>query len=173
MDRETVVRRVMTHRPMFVGFILSIVRDYHMAEDVYQETMVRAIEHSDTFENEAHLLAWVRKVARNESIELLRRKNREPVMLNAEVLDLVESEWSRMTPMSSQDMAQALEHCLKQLTQRSRRLIEMRYAQSLTGHEIARVTDRKPQSVYQTLHRVYRKLNDCIQRQTASRGAAS
>ena len=173
MDRETVVRRVMTHRPMFVGFILSIVRDYHLAEDVYQETMVRAIEHCETFENEAHLLAWVRKVARNESIELLHRKHRDPVMLNQDVLDLVESQWSRMTPVSSHDMAQALEQCLKQLTDRSRRLIEMRYGQSLTGHEIARATDRKPQSVYQTLHRAYRQLNDCIHRQTASRGAAS
>ena len=51
---------------------LRYVKDRQEAEDVLQETFIRIYEHMDTFRFDGPLLAWMRKIAVNASLNHLR-----------------------------------------------------------------------------------------------------
>src|SRR4051812_42778075 len=60
------VRTLLAERGTLLGFIHSLVRDRHLAEDVFQSVMVAAISKRDEIQDREHLLKWLRTAARFE-----------------------------------------------------------------------------------------------------------
>ena len=56
----------------------------------------------------------------------------------------------------------ALQVCLKELTDRGREIIEMRYVEGLRVADLAERLERPPQSVYKAMSRIYQQLAQCI-----------
>ncbi|MFZ0635737.1 MAG: sigma-70 family RNA polymerase sigma factor [Candidatus Acidiferrales bacterium] len=54
---------------------LRITRNDHDAEDAQQETMVKAFRHLDQFEGRARFTTWISRIAINESLMSLRKRN--------------------------------------------------------------------------------------------------
>jgi RNA polymerase sigma-70 factor (ECF subfamily) len=54
----------------------SVLNDEDEAEDVVQETYVRAFTHLDGFRGEAQLSTWLTRIALNEALGRLRRRGR-------------------------------------------------------------------------------------------------
>lgn len=63
---------------------LSLTRDPVGAEDLVQETMVRALERSGQYHGDAPLLAWLRRILHNLAVDRARRSAREIVMEEVE-----------------------------------------------------------------------------------------
>ena len=63
-------------------FILRMIGDYQIAEDVLQETMLRAWRHADRLQaNEGSMRSWLFTVARNIAIDKIRVRQAHPVGL--------------------------------------------------------------------------------------------
>ncbi|MEE2645542.1 MAG: sigma-70 family RNA polymerase sigma factor [Myxococcota bacterium] len=69
-------------RPLFF-YIYRIVKDREQAEDVLQDTFMRMVQHASSYRPEAPLRAWVYKIAKNRSLDMLRRKDRRYQSLDA------------------------------------------------------------------------------------------
>ena len=63
-------------RPIFI-FILSIVKDYHIAEDILQETFIKVINNSESYEKGSNAKAWIFSIARNISLNQIKLRKRE------------------------------------------------------------------------------------------------
>ena len=63
-------------RPIFI-FILSIVKDYHIAEDILQETFIKVITNSESYEKGSNAKAWIFSIARNISLNQIKSRKRE------------------------------------------------------------------------------------------------
>ena len=62
------------------GLVLTIVRDEGTAEDVAQETFMRAWKHAHTYDpRRGRVATWLLTIARNLSIDLVRVKRVEPL----------------------------------------------------------------------------------------------
>jgi RNA polymerase sigma factor (sigma-70 family) len=62
------------------GLVLTIVRDERMAEDVAQETFVRAWKHARTFDpRRGRVATWLLAIARNLAIDVIRMRSTEPL----------------------------------------------------------------------------------------------
>jgi RNA polymerase sigma factor (sigma-70 family) len=62
------------------GLVLTIVRDEGVAEDVAQETFVRAWKHAHTYDSRrGRLLTWLLTIARNLAIDVIRVRSAEPL----------------------------------------------------------------------------------------------
>ncbi len=66
------------HRPSIYRHIRKRVRSPEDAEDLTQETLLRAHEHLDLLEDPAALESWLRRIATNLSSDHLRRAARRP-----------------------------------------------------------------------------------------------
>ena len=59
------------------AYAISLTRDIHRAEDLVQETVLRAISRQETFEADTNLQAWPFTILRNLFLSAYRRSQRE------------------------------------------------------------------------------------------------
>jgi RNA polymerase sigma-70 factor, ECF subfamily len=172
LDEATIVQTLMVERVRLLAYIWSIVHDAHLAEDVFQEVSLLAINKRSELCDETTLAGWLRGSARFVSIAAMRRKGRRPALLREEVLDKLDAAWRDTDDLSTEETLGLLRHCLAALSARSRQFVVLRYVDRLTGGQIAEKLDVTVHSVYVALGRIHRTLRECIQRQREHEGAS-
>ncbi len=165
VSRQKLVQVLLRERTQLLAWLLAVLRDGHRSEDVFQDVMVRALEHESGFEDEQGIRAWAWQVARRRAFELLRQSQRQAAVLDSAVLDLLASELRQRDPGSVTDRIDALGRCLEELTDNTREIVRLRYGDGLTARDVASRLRRKPEAIYKTLTRVYATLSACIERQ--------
>ena len=93
--------------PSLRGFARLLVRDRTMADDVVQDTLVRALAALHQFEPGTNLKAWLFTILRNQFYEQVRRRKREEAALDAR--------FASEEGADPQQLAQAQLHELQQL----------------------------------------------------------
>ena len=61
---SNVVRLLMEHRASLFSYIYTAVRDFDVAEEVFQEVSVAVCESYESFEPGTNFRAWAREIAR-------------------------------------------------------------------------------------------------------------
>jgi RNA polymerase sigma-70 factor (ECF subfamily) len=136
----------------------SIVRDDAEAEDVMQDTYVRAYQHLDQFSRLAPFSTWLTRIAVNESLARSRRRSR------LEQLDLQEGDpESPANPVeyapnpeqstSTAELGHLLEEALLSLPEQFRTVLMFRDVEELSTAETAEALGITEQNVKVRLHR--------------------
>ena len=168
MDSDRLLRLLLTHRGMLLGYIVSIVRDIHLAEDVFQEASLVILKKGSVLEGDADFPAWARKVARFEALNASRKRNQGPVLLEPRLLDLLDATWNK--DVAPEPATLALRQCIELLPEKARRLIELRYVAELPGNALAERLQQPANTVYVALSRIYRILSKCVKERMALEG---
>ena len=168
LKEDKVVEIVFRNRLKLTAYVRSIVGDFHTAEDIYQTASLEAVRSVAKFNDAEHVVRWLWKVCRNESIKKLAEQKRRPLLLDEQTLEVVQSQFEKNSLMNSQDTYAMLEKCLKELSVFARQMIHLRYKKDLTGPDLAGALNRKVKSVYVTLSRIHRKLRECIVKKARS-----
>jgi RNA polymerase sigma-70 factor (ECF subfamily) len=157
---------LLRERVKLLAYIRAIVRDVHLAEDIFQEVAVLAVRRCDEIRDGRHFLGWMRLAARHRALKTVRRR-RHDLFLDESLLDRLDEQWAEHDRSSSTDLEAALRHCLERLSPKARRLVTLRYAEGVSGRRLAEVVDRSVNTVYVSLSRIHRSLGDCIKRRLA------
>lgn len=80
---EPVVETLLRHRTRLLSFIQSKVSDPDLAEDILQDSLLRAIRSAGELREEEKLLHWFYRVLNNAIIDSYRRKHTESQYLTA------------------------------------------------------------------------------------------
>ena len=152
------------------AFIGSIVRGPHEGDDLFQEVALTLWKEFSRYDRSRSFGAWARGVA---AIKLLQRRDqtkRFPVVLSPEAIEAVSVAFDRSEAEASRK-AEALEQCLDELPERSRKLLALRYERSLKNEQIAQEMQATLEAVYQSLSRLRAKLHDCVTRRLAAQSS--
>ena len=164
IDLEAAIRGLMRDRAKLIGYITAIVRDRHVAEDIFQDVVALALQKHADIAGPDHLPGWSRRCARNKCLEALRRNKARVMTLDADVLDLLEAPWEQLDALDADGEMGRLRECLDKLAPRARRVVDLKFVEGLTGIQIAELVGNEVHRVYVALARAYRTLADCIQR---------
>jgi RNA polymerase sigma-70 factor (ECF subfamily) len=170
LDQATLVRLLLSHRAMLVGYIGSIVRDPHLAEDVFQNVSIIVLKKAAALQDAASFAVWARKIARFEALNAVRREEKAPRPLQQEVLDLLETHWDAGDPPASAE-SDALKDCLSKLAPRSRQVVELRYQENVSGKALAERLAQPLNTVYVALSRAHRALLACVKLRLSQGGS--
>ncbi|QDU55906.1 sigma-70 family RNA polymerase sigma factor [Aeoliella mucimassa] len=154
------------------AFIYSLVQHHADAEDVYQQVTMLLWENFDSFEVGTNFSAWATAFAHNTARAFLRSRKRNAITLGDEALDAIAAAYNAKHNWSSTETSEALNHCLKKLSDHSRSLVERCYAQNRDMAAIAKSENRTIGAIYQAICRIRKKLFSCVQR-TISQGATA
>jgi RNA polymerase sigma-70 factor (ECF subfamily) len=154
-----------------LAYIWAIVRDSHVAEDVFQEVSLLAVRKRSQIVDRAALPVWLRKSARLCALSALRRGGKSPLLFSNEVLDSLDRTWEEQGLAPNGEMAEALQQCIGRLASRAKQIVALRYQNKMSGDEVAARLKMKTQSVYVALGRIHRTLRDCMKRTLAVKGA--
>lgn len=91
----------------FTGFVRNRIGDAHLAEDIVQECLVKALASANQPSGEENTIAWFYRILRNAIIDLYRR---DAARKNA--MEKFEQEWPEMPDA---DGDKALCQCFKRL----------------------------------------------------------
>lgn len=115
-------------------FSLSLSRSSHEAEEIVQETFLRALKHAETLPDDANLDAWLFRIARNVHISRLRKRKRE---IGDTVLDTLPSGEDIETHLVHQDQARHILQALHTLEEPYKEVFTLRALGDVGYREIA------------------------------------
>lgn len=161
MDEKLLVKTLLRHRPATVAFVRAILVDAHLAEDIFQDVSMLAVEKRAQFNDENHLAAWLRTAAKHRALNAIRDRKAGPIHLDADVVESLDAHWPN-PPGDSGEISEALAACLDELSDYARKLITLRYEQELSGQRLADAVGRNAATVTVALSRTRRTLHNCI-----------
>lgn len=134
--------------------IRSMVLSHDDADDVLQNTFIKAWNKLDSFNGEAAVSTWLYRIATNEALQHLRRtKWRRLLHLKAETAPA--SEYAALSPeRTSEKLMQAM----KLLTAHQRAIFGMRYFNETPYFEIAETLDISENTAKATYHQSVKKI---------------
>src|SRR5262245_30317398 len=144
------------------AFVLGLLADRELADDVVQETFVTLSQRADQYEPGTNILAGARATAGLKAFEVLRRRERFPDLLDEPALVALADQADDLSDRWDAHRA-ALEACLEQLAPSARRIVALRYADDrLDLLAIARKVGWTVGAVKVALSRARQTLRDCV-----------
>jgi RNA polymerase sigma-70 factor (ECF subfamily) len=136
----------------------AILRDDAEAEDVMQDTYVRAFEHLGEFAGRAPFSAWLTRIAVHEALNRARLRKRNPQVDESQhegelLMDVVETSPDPEQSASRIELGQLLEEALLALPEQYRTVVMLRDVEDLSTSETAAALDITEDNVKIRLHR--------------------
>jgi RNA polymerase sigma-70 factor (ECF subfamily) len=154
----------------------AIVRNDAEAEDVVQETYVRAFTSLDTFRGESQLATWLTRIALNEALGRVRR--RRPTAELAELDANAGNQGVIMFPTLSPPAADSelarsqirefLERAVDDLPDAFRIVFILRDIEEMSTEATAEQLSLKPETVKTRLHRARRLMRTAVEKRLAA-----
>jgi len=150
-------------------FIATLIHSRPDRDDVFQEVALVLWEKFDQYDPSRSFGAWARGVAVNKMLQRRDKQGRLPVPFPPESVVALLDAFERQDGQSGLE-SEALEICIKKLPARSRKMLELRYGESLAVSEIAQRVNATAASVFKILSRLRGSLLECIERQLGRAG---
>lgn len=138
------------------------------AEDVSQDTFLRAFHRLDRFRGEASFRTWLLQITQNAALSALGRAQKRTGVESQEPDEAVDSDATRQpaTQLERRERRQRLEFKLRRLPSDYRSLLVLRDLEGLSYAEIAEVLDMPLGTVKGRLHRARGDLIDALRNNT-------
>jgi RNA polymerase sigma-70 factor (ECF subfamily) len=156
-------------RPLF-SLIYRMVRDRELAEDLAQETFVKAMNALDSYRPEFKFSSWIFKIANNAAIDHLRRRELDTLSLegspHASTPDAIEATALQIgdrgeTPLDvveAKELGGEIEQAIARLRPEYRSCILLRHVEGRAYEEIAEILDLPLGTVKTYIHRARNEL---------------
>lgn len=134
------------HKSRIYTTIYLIVKDNYVAEDLLQETFVKAINtiKEGRYNEEGKFLPWITRIAHNLSIDYFRKEKRYPTLVledGSKVFNTLEfAEDSVESYQIKQDTHSKLRELIQELPEAQKEVLIMRHYMEMSFQEIAEST---------------------------------
>jgi RNA polymerase sigma-70 factor, ECF subfamily len=150
----------------------GILRNDSEAEDVVQETYVRAFTHLDHFRGDSSLSTWLSRIAINEALGRLRREpprvelsSMSPETLEAQIIPFpLAAGIDPEKTMAQREIQHVVEHAIDELPEPFRLVFITRVVEGMNVGETAEILNLKPETVKTRLHRARAMLRENVER---------
>lgn len=163
---DVFIRLLTDHQVDLQAFIMSSLGNHPDTLDVLQATNIALWKKATVFDSKAPFLPWAIGVAKYEVLAFMRKRRRDRHTFSPEVVELLMDVAAKRTPETS-CRSRALMECIKELPERNREFLQIRYAQQQSVQQVATKTGRTVDAVKSLFLRIRRALEHCIDRRLA------
>lgn len=153
--------------PRIFRYVMSMVRDTAEADDLTQDTFLRAYQRRDSLRDEGAQTAWLYRIATHICLDRLRQyARRNPMESDTDLdqVDLAELDTPSLQQTLEQDeMSECVQRYLNRLSDSYRAVILLHDMHELTALEIAQLLGESLATIKIRLHRARRKLSLALQ----------
>ncbi|MBP3254456.1 MAG: sigma-70 family RNA polymerase sigma factor [Bacteroidales bacterium] len=134
------------HKQKVYNYILSLVKDKTLADDIFQDTFIKVINtlRSGTYRDEGKFIQWVMRIAHNLVIDHVRKSQKFHMVYSTEdydVFDVLNSlDLTMEDRMIKKQIYNDIHFLIKQLPKEQRRVLIMRHYADMSFKEIAEKT---------------------------------
>jgi RNA polymerase sigma-70 factor (ECF subfamily) len=160
-------------RPVF-ALVFRMVRDRELAEDLAQETFVKALNAIDSYRPEFKFSSWIFKIANNAAIDHLRRRELDtlsldgsphaetPEAMQATALQIGARQETPLDTVEAKELGTAIEAAIGSLRPEYRSCILLRHVEGRAYEEIAEILNLPLGTVKTYIHRARNELRHSL-----------
>lgn len=160
--QENLVALITRHQSLLHAYILSLLPNQSMADDILQETNLVLWRKASEFDHSRPFLPWACRIAWFQVKASRRDSARDRHIFDPDLVDLLAAEDD-----SDLDTTTALDHalqdCLDQLPEEKRELILHRYQPDSSVNEMAAARNLTSGALAAQLHRIRQMLESCVE----------
>ena len=147
-DHLSLEKLINHHKNKVFAYILMLVKDKQLADDLFQDTFIKAINtmQAGSYKEEGKFIQWVMRIAHNLVIDHFRRSKRIPVMDNGnenfDIFDTIsETSPSIEDQMVMNQIYSDVRKLIEYLPAEQKEVLQMRYYSGMSFKDIAESTD--------------------------------
>ena len=156
-------------RPVF-SLVYRMVRDRELAEDLAQETFVKALNAIESYRPEFKFSSWIFKIANNAAIDHLRRRELDtlsldgsphaetPEAVEATALQIGDRQETALEEVEARELGGEIETAISRLRPEYRSCILLRHVEGRAYEEIAEILGLPLGTVKTYIHRARNEL---------------
>ncbi len=160
-------------RPLF-SLLYRMVRDRELAEDLAQETFVKALNAIESYRPEYKFSSWIFKIANNAAIDHLRRRELDtlslegsphaetPEAVQATALQIGDRHESPLDEVEARELGGQIEQAIARLRPEYRSCILLRHVEGRAYEEIAEILNLPLGTVKTYIHRARNELRQAL-----------
>ena len=170
-DEQAFAMLMERYRKPVYHMILKMVRNVDDAEDLTIEAFTKAFKNLYKFKKDYTFSTWLFRIATNNSIDVIRKKNLDTMSLDSSYQDesgtnmTIDIKDKNLNPQEEAIKAQKIEYIqlfVTKLPAKYQRLVRLRYFNELSYEEIAKELEAPLGTVKAQLHRARELLYDLI-----------
>ena len=141
---EKLIRR---HKNRVYAYILMVVKDKELAEDLFQDTFIKVINtfRSRQYKEEGKFIQWVMRIAHNLIIDYFRKSKRIPIVENNDDYDIFDKVRIPVESVEEQLITEQIHRDVKKLIdylpKEQKDVLVMRHYGDMSFKDIAEVTN--------------------------------
>ncbi|MCX6243817.1 MAG: sigma-70 family RNA polymerase sigma factor [Bacteroidetes bacterium] len=141
---ESLIRR---HKNRVFAYILMIVKEKELAEDLFQDTFIKVINtiRTGSYKEEGKFIQWVMRIAHNLIIDHFRKSKRIPTIENRDDSDIFEKVRIPVESVEERIITEQIHADVKKLIdylpKEQREVLVMRHYGDMSFKDIAEVTN--------------------------------
>lgn len=155
-----------TYGQPFFSLIVRMVNSEEDAEELTQDTFMKAFEHLSSFNGKSNFSTWIYRIAYNTALSFLRKKNVEQTVID-------DNQWNRISDTQiddalnneSEEQIEKLQQALTKLTAEERALVTLFYEEEHSIQELAQILNLNEGNIKVKLHRLRKKLYVLMQKE--------
>ena len=163
-DEDAFTTLVKKYERQIHTFVWKRVRDYHVAEEITQDTFLRAYEKLGTLRDPNRFSGWLYMIATRCSLTWLGEKKIPmqslEAMSKAEIEALFYAQFmaEQTEKLATEQQREVVEYLLQKLPERERTTVVLHYLSEMTCEEIGDFLEVSPNTVKSQLHRARERL---------------
>lgn len=160
------IRLLTEQQNALFAYLVSLVGDFHEANDILQETNLVLCRRADEYEQARDFGALARRVAYLQTLAFLRDRKRDRHRFFSE--ELLHQLAEQPQPEVAEDQHRiAMRLCLAELRENHRELIAERYGSDRSIKELAQRRGQSESAIKMALARIRQSLLQCIEHRLA------
>ena len=146
-DESCLELLIQRHKKRVFSYIMMVVRDRHLAEDIFQDTFIKVIQtlKRGSYSDEGKFLPWVLRISHNLVIDHFRRQKRMPLVDAGDDFDifsvLVMRQGNHEDKIVKRQVRSDIRKLIDKLPQEQREVLLMRHYKDMSFKEIADFTN--------------------------------
>ena len=166
-DTDALEDRIAAYAPRVYGLLMRLVGKRDVAEDLMQETLLRAYGGLHRYRPQGQLRAWIFRIAVNLARDWIRRRPRRPVLgledPDGPAPDLADDpDRAPEANLHARERNARVAEALDRLSEPDREVLLLRFYGDLAFKDIARTTGEPIGTVLARAHRALHKLADLL-----------
>ena len=138
-------------------YILKLCGNESIAEEIMQNTFLKAIENADSFEGRCEVTTWLCRIAKNEYLNFIKRRDNNNLTLEDERVD---ADGDIMIHLENKEAAVSVHKALHALAEPYREVFTLRVMGELSFRQIGEIFDKNENWARVTFFRGKAKLID-------------
>lgn len=151
---------------MVFSLALKMVKSREEAEEISQDTFIKAYKNLSKFKGESKFSTWLYKITYRTCLDVLKKTKERYVLdvIDEVTINRIKSTDTILEGIEQKERAEVINNCLLSMPEEERSILWMFYFEELSLKEIVNVTDFSEANVKVKLHRARKMLLSIVEK---------